>query len=355
VISLADLGKRAGGIGATVGVLAAGAVVGLAAERYAVGLSFRGPDPLRREALGALRGRVVPLTAGDGVRLHVEVDEAPDAGPLTIVFCHGYCLTQDSWHFQRRDLGRLGRLVFYDQRGHGRSAKGDTARADIDTLGDDLRRVIEATAPDGPVVLVGHSMGGMTVMALADDFPEVFRERVVGVALLSTSSGGLAEVTLGVPTALGRVAHRVAPQVLHQLSRKPALVERGWRMGSDLGFVITKRYSYASDVPPSLVEFTAEMISSTPIEVISEFFPAFVAHDKLAALPVLDGIETLVLVGYEDALTPADHSQAMVDALPSAELVVVDHAGHLVKLEYPDLVNAHLRALVERAGRAISA
>ena len=334
-------------------MLAAGAAVGLAAERYAVGRSFRGRDPLRREAFGALRGRLVPLEAADGVRLHVEVDEAPDAGPLTIVFCHGYCLTQDSWHFQRRDLGRLGRLVFYDQRGHGRSAKGDTARADIDTLGDDLRRVIEATAPEGPVVLVGHSMGGMTVMALADDFPELFGERVVGVALISTSSGGLAGVTLGVPAALGRVAHRVAPQVLTQLSRKPALVERGWRMGSDLGYVITKRYSYATDVPPSLVEFTAEMISSTPIEVISEFFPAFVAHDKLAALPVLDGIETLVLCGDKDALTPADHSQAMVEALPSAELVVVDRAGHLVMLEHPDLVNAHLRALVERAGRAI--
>jgi pimeloyl-ACP methyl ester carboxylesterase len=353
MISLTDLGRQAGGVGAAVGVLAAGAAVGLAAERYAVGRSFRGHDPLRREAFGALRGRVVPLEAADGVRLHVEVDEAPQAGSLTIVFCHGYCLTQDSWHFQRRDLGRLGRLVFYDQRGHGRSGKGDTARADIDILGDDLRRVIEATAPTGPVILVGHSMGGMTVMALADDFPHLFGERVVGVALISTSSGGLAEVTLGVPAALGRVAHRVAPQVLNHLSRKPKLVERGWRMGSDLGYVITKRYSYASDVPPSLVEFTAEMISSTPIEVISEFFPAFVAHDKLAALPVLDGIETLVLVGDQDALTPAGHSAAMVEALPSAELVVVDRAGHLVMLEHPDQVNAHLRALAGRALRAV--
>ncbi len=353
MISLTDLGRQAGGMGAAVGVLAAGAAVGLAAERYAVGRSFRGPDPLRREAFGALRGRVVPLQAADGVRLHVEIDEAPDAGPLTIVFCHGYCLTQDSWHFQRRDLGRLGRLVFYDQRGHGRSGKGDTTRAGIETLGDDLRLVIEATAPTGPVILVGHSMGGMTVMALAEDFPDLFGDRVVGVALMSTSSGGLAEVTLGVPAALGRVAHRVAPQVLTQLSRKPKLVERGWRMGSDLGYVITKRYSFATDVPPSLVEFTAEMISSTPIEVISEFFPAFVAHDKLTALPVLDGIETLVLVGDQDALTPADHSAAMVETLPSAELVVVDRAGHLVMLEHPDLVNAHLRALAERALRAV--
>ena len=46
------------------------------------------------------------------------------------------------------------------------------------------------TAPEGPVVLVGHSMGGMTVMSLAGQHPDVVRERVVAVALIATSAGG---------------------------------------------------------------------------------------------------------------------------------------------------------------------
>jgi tetratricopeptide (TPR) repeat protein len=133
------------------------------------------------------------------------------------------------------------------------------------------------------------------------------------VALLCTSPGKLAEVTLGVPAALGRVARRVAPGVVSSLSRRPTLVERGRRMGSDISYVLTKRYSFArDDVAPSLVEFTAAMNAATPFEVVAEFFPAFDAHDKLAALPVLNGVETLILAGEGDLMTPADHSRGMV-------------------------------------------
>ena len=59
----------------------------------------------------------------------------------------------------------------------------------IDQLGRDLKAVIDAAAPEGPLVLVGHSMGGMTVMALADQYPELIRDRVVGVAFVGTSCG----------------------------------------------------------------------------------------------------------------------------------------------------------------------
>jgi len=179
----------------------------------------------------------------------------------------------------------------------------------------------------------------------------MFGERVVGVALLSTSAGGLAEVMLGVPAMGARALNRVAPRVLEALARRGELVERGRRLGSDVGYLVTKRYSFASDVPPGLVEFAARMIEATPIDVIADFFPAFATHDKLAALRVLDGVETLVLVGDEDRMTPAGHSRDIVGELPGAELVVVPHAGHLVMLEHPDLVNRHLGALVDRAAR----
>jgi pimeloyl-ACP methyl ester carboxylesterase len=352
---LTSISRRAGLVGAATAVVAASAAIGLAAERYAVGRSFRGPDPDAEEPFGTLHSPPWPVSADDGVRLHVEVDDA-DAAPdaVTVVFCHGYCLEQDSWHYQRRDLTALGRLVFWDQRGHGRSGRGEVARADVDRLGRDLHTVLDAVAREGPVVLVGHSMGGMTVMALAEEHPELFGSRIVGVALLSTSPGKLADVTLGVPALAGRVLRRVAPRVLDALGRQPKLVERGWRLGKDVGYVFTKRYSFASDVSPSLVEFCAEMIAATPIEVVAELYPAFDAHDKLTALPVLQGVETLVLCGDSDVMTPSEHSERIVDELPGAELVIVPDGGHLVMLEHPDVVNEHLRKLVERARRAVS-
>jgi pimeloyl-ACP methyl ester carboxylesterase len=346
----------AAGAGAA-GVVAAGAAVGLAAERYAVGRSFRtADDPRADEPFGELRGTVVPVRATDGVPLHVEVDgpspRARKQPPVTIVLCHGLALTMDSWHHQRRDLADLGRIVLWDQRGHGRSGRGTSDGANIDQLGRDLYEVLRATAPTGPVVLVGHSMGGMTVMALADQRPKLFGDRVVGVALVATSPGRLAEVTFGVPAAAGRLLRRAAPRALHALNRRPAAVARSRHLGHDIEFVLTKRYSFATDVPPSLVRFVQQMHDQTPLDVLADLFPAFDAHDKLEALDVLNGVETLVMGGERDRLTPADHSREMVEHVPGAELVILPEAGHLLMLEHHDVVTDHLRSLVERAVRA---
>jgi pimeloyl-ACP methyl ester carboxylesterase len=332
-------------------VVAVGAAVGLAAERYAVGRSFR-----RRSEevgpLGELRGAVVPVTTDDGVHLHVEVVAGPDDPEVTIVFSHGLALHQGAWHYQRRDLEDVGRLVLWDQRGHGRSGRGTPERATIDQLGSDLFHVIEATAPEGPVVVVGHSMGGMTIMALADQHPELFGSRIVGVALIATSPGKLADLTLGVPAAAGRVMRRVVPRALNTLNRWPELVERSRRAGSDIQFVITKRYSFATDVSPALVRFVADMHEQTPLDVLAELYPAFSAHDKLAALDVLKNVETLIMCGEHDLMTPADHSREMGEVLPQAELVVLPEAGHMLMLEHHEVVSSHIRRLVERALRA---
>lgn len=350
-------GKRAAVVAGAAGVVVAGAAVGLAAERYAVGRSFRkADDPWADEPFGELRGEVVPVTATDGVPLRVEFDgpalRARKQPPVTVVFCHGLALTMDSWHHQRRDLADLGRLVFWDQRGHGRSGRGDPESATIDQLGRDLRAVLDATAPRGPVVLVGHSMGGMTVMALADQHPELFGDRIVGVALVATSPGRLAEVTFGVPAAAGRMLRRAAPKALQALNRRPGLVARGRHLGHDIEFVLTKRYSFATDVPPSLVRFVQRMHDQTPLDVLAELFPAFDDHDKLKALGVLNGVETLIMCGERDLMTPADHSREMIEHVPGAELVILPDAGHLVMLEHHDVVTDHLRSLVERAVRA---
>src|SRR6266516_4568754 len=148
------------------------------------------------EPLGQLRGRELTVLADDGVALHTEID-GPDDAPVTVVFSHGYTLNQGSWHYQRRDLGAPGsgcRLVFWDQRSHGRSGRSQRARENIDQLGHDLHAVIRAVAPGRTsVVLVGHSMGGMTIMALADQRPELFGANVVGVALVATSASGLSD------------------------------------------------------------------------------------------------------------------------------------------------------------------
>jgi len=337
--------RRAGLLGGIAGVVAAGAGVGLAVERYAVGRTRLRPDPAADEPLGELGGSSRSVPAGDGVPLHVE---EVGAGSPTVVFVHGYVLDRRCWHYQWADLRDIGRLVAFDQRGHGRSGRGSRESASIDQLGRDLLAVLDEAAPAGPVVLVGHSMGGMAIMALADQRPDLFGARVVGVALMSTSTGKLAEVTLGLPAMVRRVLRAATPVAVRVVERRADLVERGRRAGSDIAFLLTRWYSFGTGASPARVAFVERIIAGVPVDVMTDFLPALLAHDKAAALSPLCGLPTLVLTGDRDKQTPVGHSRDLAAAVPGAELVVLPDAGHLVMLERPQEVNAALRALVRR-------
>ncbi|UQA94732.1 alpha/beta fold hydrolase [Streptomyces halobius] len=412
----AKAGRHAGIAGAAIGVVAAGAAAGVAIERMTVGRGMRRKARLALDAAGpygTLRGTPGSAIAEDGTELYYEVDE-PGAAPgrpekgeragqdapadgsradargnnatkaaravqeaqgafrkrllavlgrraaaPTVVFSHGYCLSQDSWHFQRAALRGTVRTVHWDQRSHGRSARGHgqiegTEPVTIDLLGRDLKAVLDAAVPEGPIVLVGHSMGGMTVMALADQFPEFVAERVVGVALIGTSAGHLSEVAFGLPSLGVKAFHRLAPGVLKALGAQSEIVERGRRATADLFAGVIKRYSFGTpkDVDPGVARFAERLIEATPIDVVAEFYPAFAVHDKTEALVAYDKVPSLVLAGEKDLITPADHSRTIAEVLTGAELVCVPDAGHLVMLERRELVNEQLVSLVERAGAA---
>lgn len=341
--------RRIGVAGTVAGVGAAGVGAAVGLRQMAVGrLRFR-PDPDSGEPFGELRGRELTVQADDGLALHVEVDGPDDAG-LTVVFCHGYTLNQDSWHYQRRDLQGSLQMVFWDQRSHGRSERSDPLNATIDQTGDDLYAVLQATVqPDRPIVLVGHSMGGMSIMALADRHPELFDRQVAAVALVNSSCGDMAEMTLGLPLVLAKVVRPLAPRTLRGLGRRADLVDRARGLGADLAFVVTRKMAFADrHVSPTVVDFLEHMIRATPIDVIAEFYPALLAHDKTGCLDVLGNVPTLVLAGGQDRLTPAGHGRRIADALPDAELVEVEEAGHVLPLEYPGVVTGGLRRLIER-------
>jgi pimeloyl-ACP methyl ester carboxylesterase len=169
--------------------------------------------------------------------------------------------------------------------------------------------------------------------------------------LVGTAPGRVGETVLGIPAVAGRLLRPLAPGAFRLVDRQATLLERGRRSGSDLGYLLVRRFAFGDGATPSLVAFMERMIASTPLEVMADFFPTFVDHDKLAALDVLRGVPTLVLVGERDLMTPPDHSREIAAAVPSADLVVLAGAGHMVMLERPALVNLHLRALIRRAGQ----
>jgi len=298
------------------------------------------------ELLDADRSYVV--TTPDGVPLAVR-EVGPDDAPLTVVFAHGFCLRMGAFHFQRAALaeqwGPQVRMVFYDQRGHGRSGNAPSDTYTVEQLGQDLETVLAVMAPRGPVVLVGHSMGGMTVLSHARQFPNRYPAKIVGAAIISSAAEGvsgspLGEILKNPALEAALLAGRYAPGMLHRT--------RG-AARSVLGPILRAASYGNTKVSPSVVAFSEKMMHDTPIATLVEFLHALEVHDESAALSTLTRVPTLIACGDRDLITPMDRSQAMSAELPDSELEIIGGAGHLVQLEQPSVVDDALVRLVERA------
>ncbi|MBJ8347441.1 alpha/beta fold hydrolase [Antrihabitans sp. YC2-6] len=331
------------------GTASAVALVGVGAAR-AVQRSVRPkkPDNFADENFALIdedRARVV--RADDGVELAVR-ESGPEDAPLTVIFSHGFSNRMTSFHLQRRMLAdRWGdnvRLVFHDLRGHGLSGMPADDHATIDQLAADLETVVRVVAPTGPVVLVGHSMGGMSILAAARQFPELFAAKVVGVGLLSTAAEGIARRGIA-----RNLAHPAVDGFRLAVRTSPALVQFGRATARNLIWPILHAASFRTDVSPSIAKFTYAMIDGTSVVTVVQFLRALELHDETESVAVLADLPALVLAGDADPVIPFSSATGLAAALPNAELVQVHHAGHMVHLEFPELVNDALDRLVDRA------
>jgi pimeloyl-ACP methyl ester carboxylesterase len=340
--------SRARWLAGAAGVTAVGSAVGLSVAQ-SLRRRVSTEDPYEGEDFGLLDAdRSVVVTTPDGVPLAVR--EVGDRNArLTVVFAHGFCLRMGAFHFQRARLteqwGSQVRMVFYDQRGHGQSGQASPDTYTVEQLGRDLETVLAVMAPRGPIVLVGHSMGGMTVLSHARQYPQRYRTRVVGAALIASAAEGVSRSPLGEilknpALEAARFAVRYAPKAVHRT--------RG--AAKSVIAPILRAASYGDEkVSPSVVAFSEKMMHDTPMQTLVEFLHALEVHDETEGLTTLAKVPTLIACGDEDLLTPMEHSQEMADALPKSELVIVDGAGHLVQLEQPEIIDDALVRLVERA------
>ncbi|MBO0813426.1 MAG: alpha/beta hydrolase [Microlunatus sp.] len=357
--------SRREGVGLAAGVAAlalAGVAAGFRLERELIGRRLRPAiDGADVEPFFALRSDGPEVETLDGVRLHVEVDEvdpefAADGTAPTLVFVHGYALSLDCWHFQRRRLRGRYRMIFYDQRSHGRSGRSSARLSRISQLGADLTQILREVAGPGPVILIGHSMGGMTIMELARHHPEWFGAAgpidgvgpILGVGLVCTSSDDLLDPhpVRGLP---GRMLARAAVPTMAALNRIPAVVEQTRQAGSDLAWLLTGLMTFPSPVPPAYVKFVGEMLAQTPLDVIADFYPAFADLDESQALRVINTVPTTVIGAKQDLVTPFRHTELLIEELPNADTLILDPCGHMAMIEYHDRVNQALEKLIIRA------
>jgi pimeloyl-ACP methyl ester carboxylesterase len=340
--------RIAGAVAGAAGLAAAGTALRVAQQRRVIARRDVDSTPF-----GTLHSPAHTVIADDGVPLHVEIDEpGTPSSPVTIVFVHGYALNLDCWHFQRAAFRGLVRTVFYDQRSHGRSGRGAISEGTVDQLGRDLKGVLDAVVPDGPVVLVGHSMGGMTIVALAEQFPELFGDKVAGVALISTTAGGLDPARLLFPMVPRRLTAGLTDGTMRTLARGHRAVDGVRRLGRSVATVVTDAYAFGDEVPAPYVDFVDDMLSATPFQVVAEFFPGFREFDKFEHVGALGVVPTTVIGGTADKLTSIGHSRKLHSRIPGSALIECEGAGHMVILERHGQVNAALDQLLAAASSA---
>jgi len=342
--------RRGGIIGlaaGAVGLTATGVAAGAAVQRRR---SIHRRSPGEEVELGSLRAPALTVVADDGVPLHVEIDQVDGQGPsdLTVVLVHGYALNMDCWHFQRASFRGRVRTVLYDQRSHGRSGRSAPENSTIEQLAQDLARVLDETT-EGPVVLVGHSMGGMTLLALAEQRPELFGGKVVGAGLVATAAGGIVPHKTVLPMLPSTIGGGLSTRIVALLGRNHTTVDGIRRLGKDVAFVATDIFAFGGPVPEAWLAFVDDMINATPFDVLAEFFPGFRRMDKYAALTAFEDIPTVVIGATKDKMTPIKLSRKLAGAMPDVDLVECEGAGHLVILEQHEKVQRAVERMVEKA------
>jgi pimeloyl-ACP methyl ester carboxylesterase len=283
---------------------------------------------------GSVHSAARRVVSADGIGINVEIDEPDEPSDLpTLVFVHGIVCSIDAWHYQRLALRGTARMVFMDHRSHGASDVADRESSTIENLADDLFAVMEECTT-GPVVLVGHSMGGMTIMQLAADHPELFGERVRGVVLVSTSPGPLLIVATPALRRIVPAVRRLAPVV-------------DWGRGFN-SFALMQRVALGPHAQERHVDMTNEMVLHAPTRVLTDFHPLFASLDLKHALETLSHVPTVVVSGTHDAITPLSHGRRIADGVAGSTLVILEDTGHMAILEEHVRVTELILQLAEK-------
>jgi len=325
-------GKLLRNVAFGLGAAAFGAATTAVGVRVAARRLRARPDPEASEDLGTLPpDDLTPAVSFDGTELAVRA-AGPEDAPA-VVFSHGFSLDMTTWYYQWRHLSDRYRTVLFDHRGHGRSARPTSGDFSLRAMGRDIRAILDRAVPQGPAVLVGHSMGGMALLSFAEEFPEEFGTRVAGVVLADTAASDLVREALG---DLGSRAERAIRPLLWRITGNVDRSDRVRRLvqqrGADLALLVARVTNFGPDASPSQVDHVSRLSASAPVEVWVHTARDLVDMDFREALANIT-VPALVIVGDRDILTPKGSAEALRDALPQGRAVAIARAGHVSMME----------------------
>jgi pimeloyl-ACP methyl ester carboxylesterase len=274
----------------------------------------------------------------DDVWLNV-TEWGSDSPAVTVILTHGWTLSSRIWEDVASMLVRADpsvRVIAYDHRGHGNSASVSTAS--IEQLADDLAAVVTTAVPTGSIVLGGHSIGGMTLMALAQRHQGIVAERVRGVAFVATSAGDLLGAIRRIPGT-----ERVLKALLLLTARlktpsRPLVLLRFGARGA------FGKHPRRRDLTRAVLQ-----TSQSDPRTVAALGRSLLEHNRYDALVAFRDVAVVVMAGTRDWLTSPVHARRIADRLPDSSMVIFRDAGHFLPYERREAITARLLNLISEA------
>jgi pimeloyl-ACP methyl ester carboxylesterase len=321
--------------------IAAGAVAGGVIGRTVLNARRRRDDPEAAELLSELPPEDPgPVRSVDGTELAVRA--AGDPSMPAIVFVHGFSLDMTTWHYQWTELSERYRCILFDFRSHGRSARA--ADGDLSPLafGHDLASVL-STVDRGPALIVGHSLGAMSILAMAESRPDLFEGTVAGVVFVGSAASDLVRGVVGSVTELLRPRLGSLRQAAGRVNRLRRYVLSS---PADVAQTIARATQFGPDASPHLVRYVVGLAARAPSEVWTDGLAELMELDLRHAVRHIQ-VPAMVFVGEHDRMTPPSASIALAAELPRGRLEVFERAGHFPMMEEHEEFNRRLGAFAD--------
>ena len=235
------------------------------------------------------------------------------AGAPTIVFESGGAACSTEWDVIEPSVARFATTAVYDRRGTGKSSAVDGPRR-LQDIVDDLEAVLDALSLPTPILLVGHSLGGLIARLYAARHPR----RVLGLVLVDPTHELMPE----------RFQAALSPAAFAVLREEFAVAPEGLNLVDELRLL--------SPMPALHCPLT--VLSATTRSKLPASVPVSLAAELVAAL---------------DTIAPSLHRRLAASSSQGI-YCAVENAGHHIHLERPDVVLKVIKAMISDVQSACS-
>jgi len=326
--------------GTIAGIAALGLGAGLAVERVVVGRARSRSLDDDVDYGQVPPDRIYEVASFDGAELVVR-EFGPTDAKRAVVFLHGFCLDHRIWHYQMKQWGKSLKTVIYDARDHGAS-RGGEGPFEVETLARDLEAVLDHAGLE-QAILVGHSMGGMTVLEFCRRYEHLVGTRAAGIVLVNTTYTDALK-TIAAAGFVGPL-ERGAGRLVYKLLGDPRASRAIRTRGDDLSYGLVRLFGFGPDAPASQVEFVCRLLAQFPSPPLVEWMKGIRRFDIGDALGSID-VPTLVIAGGDDRITTVRASKKIAEDIKGSRLIVFDNAGHTSMMERSEEFNAELQGFI---------